>query len=87
LRKQTGEIEKEFQAKTAAVLNDEQRAKLKSIQEARQIPSALDEAARFDLVQRGVNGPGGRMGNGFGGPMRNGPRGPGPDGPGRPGPE
>jgi Spy/CpxP family protein refolding chaperone len=79
LRKQAGEIEKEFQAKTAATLNDEQRAKLKAIQEARQIRSALDEAAGFDLAPRAGNGPGG--------PMRNGPEGPGPDGPDRPVPQ
>jgi Spy/CpxP family protein refolding chaperone len=95
LRKQAGEIEKEFQARTAAVLNDEQRAKVKAIQETRQIRSALDEAARFDLVQRAENGPGGRMRNGFDGPVRtgpegpiyDGPKGPGPDGPGAPVPQ
>jgi Spy/CpxP family protein refolding chaperone len=95
LRKQAGEIEKEFQAKTAAVLNDAQRAKLKAIQDASQIRSALDEAAGFDLVQRGENGPDGRMQHGFGGGPRrgpeeafgNGPEGPGPDGPGAPAPQ
>ncbi|MDR3718409.1 MAG: periplasmic heavy metal sensor [Bryobacteraceae bacterium] len=79
LRKQVGEIEKEFQAKTAAALNDEQRAKLKAMQDACQIRSALDEAARFDLVQRAESRPGGRM--------RNSPEGPIHDGPGRPGPQ
>lgn len=51
LRKQAGEIEKEFQAKTTAVLNEEQKTKLKSIQEQRQIPQARQEAARFNLPQ------------------------------------
>lgn len=69
LRKQAGEIEKEFQAKTAATLNDEQRAKLKAIQEARQIRSALEEAARFDLVQGPENGLGGPGPGGRGEPI------------------
>lgn len=87
LRKQAGEIEKEFQARTAAALNDEQRAKLKAIQETRQIRSALDEAARFDLVQRAESRLGGRMRNSTEGPIYDGPKGPGPDGPGAPVPQ
>lgn len=58
LRKQAGEIDKEFQAKTAAVLTDEQKTKLKSIQEQRQIPQARQEAARFNLLQPGNDAPG-----------------------------
>jgi Spy/CpxP family protein refolding chaperone len=59
LRKQAGEIEKEYQSKTAAVLNDEQKTRLKSLQEARQIPRAMQEAARFDVVRPMGGGPGG----------------------------
>ena len=51
LRKQAGDVEKEFQARTSAVLNEEQKSRLKSILEARQIPRAMQEAARFDLVR------------------------------------
>lgn len=51
LRKQAGAIEKEFQAKTAAVLNDEQKARLHSFEESRQIPQAMQEAARFNLIR------------------------------------
>jgi Spy/CpxP family protein refolding chaperone len=58
LRKQAGEIEKEFQAKTAAVLNEEQKTKLKSLQDRRHIPQAMQEAARFDLVRPMGAGPG-----------------------------
>ena len=59
LRKQAGEIEKEFQVKAAAVLNEEQKSRLKSFQEARQIPRAMREAARFALVRPMGAGPGG----------------------------
>jgi len=59
LRKQAGEIEREFREKTAAVLNEEQKRTLKSFQEARQIPQAMREAARFDLVRPMGAGPGG----------------------------
>jgi hypothetical protein len=59
LRKQAGDIEKEFREKTAAVLNEEQKSRLKSFQEARQIPPAMWEAARFDLVRPMGAGPGG----------------------------
>jgi Spy/CpxP family protein refolding chaperone len=51
LRKQVGEIQKDFQAKMAAVLNDEQRGKLQSVQEERQIPRAMQEAAMFNLIR------------------------------------
>jgi hypothetical protein len=61
LRKQAGEIEKEFQAKTAAVLNEEQKTKLKSIQEQRQIPQARQEAARFNLPQPRKDAPRGAV--------------------------
>jgi Spy/CpxP family protein refolding chaperone len=59
LRKQVGEIEKEFQAKASAVLNEQQKSRLKSFQEARQIPRAMREAARFALVRPMGAGPGG----------------------------
>lgn len=59
LRKQAGEIEKEFQVKVAAVLNEQQQSRLKSFQEARQIPRAMQEAARFDLVRPMGGRPGG----------------------------
>jgi hypothetical protein len=59
LRKQAGEIEKEFQAKTGAVLNEEQKTRLKSLQDRRQAPQAMQEAARFDLVRPMGGGPGG----------------------------
>jgi Spy/CpxP family protein refolding chaperone len=58
LRKQAREIEKEFQAKTAAVLTDEQKTRLKSIQDRRRIPQARQEAARFGLLQPREDAPG-----------------------------
>jgi hypothetical protein len=59
LRKQAGDVEKDFQAKTAAVLNEEQKTRLKSLQDRRQVPQAMQEAARFDLVRPMGAGPGG----------------------------
>jgi|GEM_PF-2293914 len=73
LRKQAGEIEKEFQARTAATLNEAQRAKLKAIQDAQQTRGALGEAARLGFLPRVPGGPGQ---NGFGGPGAGRPEGP-----------
>lgn len=88
LRKQAVEIEKEFQSKTAATLNDEQRAKLKALQAARLMrgeaneAGELNEAEQFDLREPWRGGPGGRgMGHRPGGPVPDGPGGPGGNGP------
>jgi hypothetical protein len=59
LRKQAREIEKEFREKTAAVLNEDQQTRLKSIQDANQIPRAMREAARLDLIRPTEMVPGG----------------------------
>jgi uncharacterized membrane protein len=61
LRKQAGEIETEFETKTTAILSDEQKAKLKSLQESLRIPRAMQDAARFDLVRPMGMVPGGHV--------------------------
>ena len=58
LRRQAREAEKEFQEKTSAILNEDQKTRWKSLQEAHQIPRAMREAARFDLVRPMEMGPG-----------------------------
>jgi hypothetical protein len=59
LRKQAREIEKEFEVKTAALLNEDQKIRLKSIQDAQWIPRAMQEAASFDFVRPMEMAPGG----------------------------
>ena len=59
LRKQAREADKEFQEKTSAVLNEDQKTRWKSLQEAHQIQRAMREAVRFDLVRPIEMGPGG----------------------------
>jgi Spy/CpxP family protein refolding chaperone len=58
LRRQAREAEKEFQEKTSAILKEDQKTRWKSLQEAHQIPRAMREAARFDLVRPMEMGPG-----------------------------
>ena len=59
LRLQAAETRKEIEAKIAAVLNAEQRTRLKAIYDARQAPRAMREADEFDLVRQAGASPGG----------------------------